>query len=227
MREPDGTRVRDRQHSRYANRESLVFRAAQKIILDRYETLDGKANPNRYVSMRVVRIPRILCYERIRSAIAIIAILGSRRSASRLEYRIMLPDPNRASVNRFSNITPKRLLQVDAAGALATAVTTGCLLAPQIIPTGLPAPILYSMAAAAGCFFLIGSATSILCSEYRTPLRWLAILNTAYCVTTIMLCISFSKSLTHWGWIYFPIETMIVGILVYFEWTVSRPAEEH
>ena len=40
----------------------------------------------------------------------------------------------------------KQLLLIDVLGALATCILTACLLASDVIPTGLPVNVLYCMA---------------------------------------------------------------------------------
>ena len=105
---------------------------------------------------------------------------------------------------------PQSLLLVDALGALVTFLMTAFVLAPRWIPTGIPQSALVILAIAAGMLFLTSGTGRALSTEPRFFLFIVAVLNTAYYMATFGLCIVYYSSLTVWGWIYFPVEILVV-----------------
>ena len=130
---------------------------------------------------------------------------------------------NNPSLSQFSKhfTDIKSLLWIDAIGALVTSLTTGLVLATGIIPTGLPAWIL---------FFLSGAALGLAGSDAlglwgivdcRVALRMVACFNLLYCLAVMIICFAYDHTITPWGVIYFSIESVIVVSLALWEWRVS------
>ena len=119
-------------------------------------------------------------------------------------------------------LTPHRLVQIDIFGAFVTCAMTGALLATNVIPTGMPVFLLICMAFAAGGFFLIGLFCHLASINPSKTLQLLAILNASFCVVSGLLWVLHFERLTWFGRVYFPIEILIVSVLVVFEFRASR-----
>ncbi|MCU0335811.1 MAG: hypothetical protein MUF62_12350 [Chitinophagaceae bacterium] len=92
---------------------------------------------------------------------------------------------------------PRRLLLLDAAGALSSAAWLGLLLPLWQAWVGLPARQLHALAVVA-----IG----------------LALANALYAVATTVLLIAGHAQL-HWlGWLYFGAELLVLLVLIRWEW---------
>lgn len=98
---------------------------------------------------------------------------------------------------------------------------TALVLAPGRLPTGLPAPALYTLAAAAVGFCLLGATAWLTGRDPLRTLRWLALLNVAYCIATATLCLLRWPTLTGWAILYFTGEIAIILALAALEWSVS------
>jgi predicted neutral ceramidase superfamily lipid hydrolase len=116
---------------------------------------------------------------------------------------------------------PRRLLLLDAMGALVTFVMTEFLLASGLVPTGLPAATLHVLAYVAAGLFCVALAAHRFAPDPRRALGVMAIANLVYCSVTVMACVLHSTSLTLWGLIYFPAELVLVALLVFREWELS------
>lgn len=119
---------------------------------------------------------------------------------------------------------PKRLFLIDSAGAFLTAFLLGIVLTRLEAHFGMPRKVLYSLSILAcvygvysmGCWFFAGK-------NWRPFLKAIAIANLMYCFLTIGLVISFYRSLTMLGFIYFSGELLVIGSLISIELlTVSK-----
>ncbi len=114
-----------------------------------------------------------------------------------------------------------RLLFFDLLGALGTTLLTWFVLASEVLPTGLPPKLLYSMAITAGgfaCFDFI----ALLCKLQPTiALKVIAFLNFAYGVGSLLICVIYLQSITLWGLLYFGGEIPILIVLAWIEWTLA------
>lgn len=84
------------------------------------------------------------------------------------------------------------------------------MLAPGILPTGLPPLALYCMAGVAAGFCLFGATAMYRGRDAVWTLRVLAGANMAYCVAAAVLCVTYRATLTLWGGAYFAGEIAIV-----------------
>jgi hypothetical protein len=116
---------------------------------------------------------------------------------------------------------PRRLLFIDAVGAMVTASITALVLAAERVPTGLPPNLLYVLAGVAALFAAISMSGVLFSPRPQHFLRLIAIANLSYCGATVIICAIHFGSLTIWGGIYFPIEVVIVVALATWEWKVA------
>ena len=118
--------------------------------------------------------------------------------------------------------TPKTLFQIDAAGALATALLLSQVLARFESVFGMPRHVLFILAGIALCFLIY----SITCYFFvdKNPnafLKVIASANAMYCILTLGLMMMHSSTLTMLGYAYFIGEIMIILTLVWFEFRTS------
>lgn len=116
---------------------------------------------------------------------------------------------------------PQLLLLVDSVGAMITSVVTGFLLT-TIVPTGLPNGCLFALAAVAACFACFDVYALFHKRGARWPLVTIGLLNLAYCVATLIVCMVFSGVVTTIGVGYFVMESAVVLPLAIVEITVAR-----
>lgn len=116
----------------------------------------------------------------------------------------------------------RHLLLLDAIGALVTCMITGGLFASGYVQTGLSVEMLRLLAALAGLLFLTSLTSFLFAAKPSNMLRYVALANVAYCVTTLALCALQIKTLTRWGIIYFPLEAVLVILLAAWEWRVAK-----
>ncbi len=116
---------------------------------------------------------------------------------------------------------PKRMLLLDAIGALATALTTYYLLAGERIQTGLPTKLLQSMASVAACFACFDLLSVRLFNNLSIPLRIIAATNLLYVVASIGALIAYRELITALGVAYFSLEAAIIIPLALWEWTLG------
>jgi cation transport ATPase len=119
-------------------------------------------------------------------------------------------------------INAENVFLVDAVGALVTATLLSQVLARYQTLFGMPEDILQMLASIAMLF----SIYSFLCHFYlkrnkSSFLKIIAILNTLYCIGTLVIVIYLLGSITWLGLIYFISEIAIVLILVRREWKIS------
>lgn len=134
-----------------------------------------------------------------------------------------LRHPERQRLAGLSGATSsRRLLFLDAIGALVTCLITGGLFASNWVPTGLPSELLGVLAAIAGVLFLTSLTSFLFAAKPSNILRYIALANAAYCVATLAICALKIKTLTRWGITYFSLEAALLLLLASWEWRVSR-----
>ncbi len=113
----------------------------------------------------------------------------------------------------------KLLFLIDGIGAIVTALLLSQVLARFESTFGMPKDILYILAAIAGCFAVYSLSCHFGLKRNRAPyLKAIAVANTLYCMTTLVLVIYCYPSLTWLGVAYFIGEIVIVMTLVRIEW---------
>jgi len=128
-------------------------------------------------------------------------------------------------INNFQQ-EPRRLLLVDALGALLSAALLYFLLMPHADLIGLPQKHINGLAIGALCLMAYDLIARIVyTAERRWTIAGIALLNTLYCVTTLGLLALHYPTITLLGWGYFLGESAIIVVLVYLEWRVSAKPE--
>lgn len=121
----------------------------------------------------------------------------------------------------LKNITYRKLFLIDAIGAVVTAISLSQVLARFESVFGMPEHILYILASIAGCFAVYSFCCHLWIRRNWTPfLIGIAVANTIYCLTTLVLVFYFKDSLTWLGIAYFIGEIMVVMALVRFEFKI-------
>jgi cobalamin synthase len=124
-------------------------------------------------------------------------------------------------VNGF-RIRPRKLFLTDGAGALLTAAMNILLILFEEY-IGMPVGMLYYLLAAAVTFAFFSFAC-----YYTNPanpslsLKIIAIANTFYCLTTLLLVLVFYKRLSIIGLIYFSVEIVVIALLIWVEWATAN-----
>ena len=119
--------------------------------------------------------------------------------------------------------SPRKLLLLDFVGATMTSLTTGLLLATEILPIGLPSWLLFAMSLVAACFACFDIACYLLVRERAWPLAVIGMLNLGYCFGVLTICSIYFRELSTLGIIYFAGEAAIVVPLACWElWIASR-----
>jgi hypothetical protein len=120
-------------------------------------------------------------------------------------------------------LSAKKLLLADGIGALVTALILALVLAPFQTVFGMPANILYPLAAVAGMFALYSFTSSFLIRQRWKPvMNRIAFANIFYCCLTILLVILFYDQLTLLGVLYFFAEVVVTSILARLEWRCAK-----
>lgn len=117
---------------------------------------------------------------------------------------------------------PKQLFLVDALGALISAVLLGFVLVQYQPLFGIPADILYTLAAIP-CLFAI---YDLICyfslkSNFGIYLASIAGLNIAYCVFSIGVALLYINQIHTLGWIYLVLEVILVCLIAKIEWKIA------
>jgi len=118
-------------------------------------------------------------------------------------------------------ISPRQLLTIDTAGASLTALSMGGLFATEFIATGIPSALLWGLTAAAVALAGTGGVSLVSSRDPKRALFGLACLNLAYCLVTALLWAIYFPALTWIGVAYFPLEILVITILVSFELRAS------
>lgn len=129
--------------------------------------------------------------------------------------------PFQKLVNGF-RVRPRKLLLIDGAGALFTAAMNILLIRFEEY-IGMPIGMLYYLLAAAITFAFISFACySTNPANPSPPLKIIAIANTLYCLTTLLLVFVFYERLSIIGLIYFSAEIVVIALLIWVEWKTSN-----
>lgn len=118
-------------------------------------------------------------------------------------------------------INPKRIFLIDALGALLTTFLLFGVLAQFELYFGMPKHVLYLLASIAFCLFIFSLGSyKLIKVNWKPFLRILITFNSAYLMLSIGLIIKYSIVLTELGWIYFILEFIVIGILIYVEYMI-------
>ena len=113
----------------------------------------------------------------------------------------------------------KKLLLVDAFGALATAILISQIIARNETVFGLPSHACHTLAAIACVYFIVSSIGSQLNrSKQLLFLKIIIVANSIYCLITLSVLFNYRSEITLWGVGYFVSELLIIMSLVFFEW---------
>lgn len=117
---------------------------------------------------------------------------------------------------------PRQLFLIDGLGALLTAFFLAVILAKFEAHFGMPRNVLYPLAIVA-CIFAIYSMSCyfFLPVHWRPYLKVIALANLTYCCLTLALVIFHYQSLMVLGLLYFLLELVVVGALIYIELRVA------
>jgi hypothetical protein len=114
--------------------------------------------------------------------------------------------------------SPQKVFLIDCVGAMLTVSLLIVVIIPFNKEFGVPKSALYCLSAIA-CLF---SFYSFCCSRIKSGrpsllLSVVAVANCIYCILTIILLVSFAKTVTLLGFIYFTVEVFVIINLVAFE----------
>lgn len=118
--------------------------------------------------------------------------------------------------------SPRRLLLLDAVGALVTALATTLILAPERVRSGLPSELLYVMGAVAGCFACFDVVALHFRLDPSITLRIVACANLSYCAGAAASLYVYHARVTNLGFMYFFIEIPMVVCLAVWEWKSAK-----
>jgi hypothetical protein len=116
-------------------------------------------------------------------------------------------------------IKPTQLFLLDAVGALCSSLLLGFVLVYFQEYIGMPLATLYLLAGLAFLFFIY-SLSCFIWKRDNWPIwmRIIAVVNSLYCLLTLLLCLMHAANLSIWGWGYFVGEMIIVLALAALEW---------
>lgn len=116
-------------------------------------------------------------------------------------------------------MNPKRVILIDAFGALLTTFLLFGILAQLQHYFGMPNKVLYLLSGIAFCLFIYSiSCHTLIKSNWKPFLRILIICNLVYSLVSLVMIIKHSEKLTELGWVYFILELMVIGIIVLVEY---------
>jgi hypothetical protein len=117
----------------------------------------------------------------------------------------------------------KKIFLIDSIGAVISACMLGLALVHFQQYIGMPAKVLYSLAAIASVFAVysfLGYLGKLW--PHTIALKVISLGNLAYCSLTVFLMINHYESLTVLGITYFVTEKLIVVPLAILEWKTSK-----
>lgn len=116
------------------------------------------------------------------------------------------------------NISARRLLLLDAIGALVTA--SMCLLLARFENYfGMPKGVMLVLSGIALCFAVFSISSYLYVkSDFKKPFRIIITANITYCIATFVLAAIHIEKLTGLGIAYFAGEIIVVAILVNVEY---------
>ncbi|MEM9848273.1 MAG: hypothetical protein AAF847_10315 [Bacteroidota bacterium] len=119
---------------------------------------------------------------------------------------------------QYLTTNPKAMLLVDGLGALLTALSIGVVLVQLERYFGMPPNVLYPLAYTAGGFAIYSLSCAFFLTDFqRIHFILIMLANTLYCTATLMLVFYFWQQLTVLGILYFLIEILIVGYVIWLE----------
>jgi len=115
----------------------------------------------------------------------------------------------------------KKLLLIDAFGALTTAILISQIIAGNESVFGLPKHAAHALAAIACVYFIV----SLIGSQQKRPKQFLFLkiiiaANSFYCLITLSVLFIYRNEITLWGVGYFVLEILIIVSLVFLEWNM-------
>jgi hypothetical protein len=124
------------------------------------------------------------------------------------------------------SFSPRTFFLIDGCGALVSALLLGVVLVQFESIFGMPAGVLYPLAAIAAVFMVYSlSCYARFPANWRPFLRGIALANLSYCLLTAGLVIYHYPSLSGWGVAYFVGEIALVVGLALAEWGRAAQAE--
>ena len=118
---------------------------------------------------------------------------------------------------------PKKLILLDAIGALLSAFLLGVVLVRWQHLVGISVPTLYLLAAIPVLFILYDLFYFAKKDHNLSrPLKTLAIMNAGYCILSICTACYEHTKITPLGWAYLSIEILLVLSIALVEYKVSR-----
>ncbi|BDS10725.1 hypothetical protein [Aureispira anguillae] len=119
--------------------------------------------------------------------------------------------------------TPHKLFLIDGLGALLSIFLLGVVLVKLERFFGIPIPTLYLLAFIP-CFFVAYDFYCFLTVKQNIPfyLKGIALMNSSYCLLSIILAIYHYQKLSYLAWGYIITEITIVMALVYIELQTAK-----
>lgn len=118
---------------------------------------------------------------------------------------------------------PKELFKIDGIGAIISAVLLGLVLVEFEVLLGIPKNTLYFLALLP-CLFALYDFYCYVRIDKKTKLflKGIALMNVLYCFLSIGLAFYHYSSVTHWGWTYIIVESIIVVSLAIVEFKIAK-----
>jgi hypothetical protein len=125
-------------------------------------------------------------------------------------------------VARNSFKTPSTFLIIDAIGALTSFVLLAFVLPNFISVLGIPKQVLWTLSIPPIFFFVYDIWSLIRFKEkLGIALGTIALLNSLYCITSLVFALVHLEELTIFGWIYIIGEILLILFLVHLEWKTA------
>jgi hypothetical protein len=118
---------------------------------------------------------------------------------------------------------PKAFFRIDGIGAIISAVLLGLVLVEFEVLLGIPKNTLYFLALLP-CLFALYDFYCYVRIDKKTKLflKGIALMNVLYCFLSIGLAFYHRNSVTHWGWVYIIVESIIVVSLAIVEFKIAK-----
>lgn len=122
----------------------------------------------------------------------------------------------------YFQLHPRKIFLMDAIGAFITAFTAYFIIAKNELLFGLPGYVFQKLALLASGFAIYSIVCYLLnLKKWNLFLQLIAFANTVYGFITIGLLMTFYNEITIFSWIYFPLEILVIALIVYIEYKVS------
>lgn len=123
---------------------------------------------------------------------------------------------------------PTLLFQVDACGALLSAISVGLVLPSFPNYIKMPELILHLLAGVAVLFALYSAVCALWAGQrWRQLLSIICIANMLYASATMLLVGYYFQNLSVWDVLYFSGELVVIGLLVWLEIAAIQSAKSH